>query len=138
MSSSVIANDPVTANRRVLLGSYAGLGLLSTFVYLNQINVPFVAIAGSRSGLGVILIALPAMLPYILAGNYAWQLISARRLGLYLLLVATLIGTIAATLAITGTFFNMRMSVTTIFWYALAQTAAYTLAAEFLLRIEWP
>lgn len=122
----------------MLFGGYAGLGLLSTFVYLYQINVSFVAIAGTRSGLGVILIALPAMLPYILAGSYAWQLISERRLGLYLFLVVTLIGTIAASLVITGTFFDVRMSVTTIFWYALAQTAAYGLAAEFLLRIEWP
>lgn len=138
MISPATANDPLAANRRLLFGGYAGLGLLSTFVYLYQINVSFVAIAGTRSGLGVILIALPAMLPYILAGSYAWQLISERRLGLYLFLVVTLIGTIAASLVITGTFFDVRMSVTTIFWYALAQTAAYGLAAEFLLRIEWP
>lgn len=138
MSSPATANDLLAANKRVLLRAYVVLGLLSTLAYLSQVNVSFVAIAGSRSGLGVILIALPAIVPYILAGGYAWQLISERRLGLYLFLIATLIGTIAASLVITGTIFDVRMSVTTIFWYALAQTAAYGLAAEFLLRIEWP
>lgn len=138
MSSPATANDLLTVNRRVLLGGYVGLGLFSTFVYVYQLNVSFVAIAGSRSGLGIILIALPAILPYLVGGSYAWQLISERRLGLYLFLIATLIGTIAASLVISGTFFDVRMGVTTIFWHALSQIAAYGLAAEFLLRIEWP
>lgn len=124
-------------NRRLLLGVYAGLGLLSTFVYLSQLNVSLVVTAGSRSGLGVILIALPAILPYVISGGYAWQLISERRLGLYLLLGATVIGTIVANLVITGVF-DIQMNAATVLWNALAQTVIYGLAAEFTLRIEWP
>lgn len=138
MSSQAAPDRRLTANRRLLLSVYVGLGLLSTLVYLSQVNVSFVAIAGSRSGLGVILIALPASLPYILAGSYAWQLISERRLGLYLFLAATLTGTVVANLVIAGSILNVPMNVVTVIWYGLGQTAAYGLAAEFLLRIEWP
>lgn len=138
MSSEEAAVHRLTANRRLLLRAYVGLGLLSTFVYLSQVDVSFVVIAGSRSGLGVILLAVPAMLPYIISGTYASQLISERRLGLYLFLAAVLTGTVVANLVITGSIFNVPMNAETIFWYALVQTAAYGLAAEFLLRIEWP
>jgi hypothetical protein len=138
MNSQAAADHRLTTNRRLLLSVYVGLGVISTFVYLSQVNVSLVAIAGSRSGLGAILIALPAMLPYIIAGVYAWQLISERRLGLYLFLAATMIGTGVANLVITGSISNVPMNVETVFWYALVQTAAYGLAAEFLLRIEWP
>lgn len=138
MSSQEAADHRLTANRRLLLSVYVGLGLLSTFVYLSQVNVSFVAIAGSRSGLGVILIALPAILPYIISGVYAWRLISQRRLGLYLFLAATVTATVVANLVITGSIFNVPMNVETTFWYALVQIATYVLAAEFQLRIEWP
>lgn len=137
MNIQATVNNRLAANRRLFLGVYVGLGLLSTFVYLSQVNISFVAIAGSRSGLGVILIALPAILPYVLSGAYAWQLITERRLGLYLFLAATVIGTVVANLVIAGVF-DIRMIAASIFWYALGQTAVYGLAAEFLLRIEWP
>lgn len=137
MNLQATLNNRLTANRRLFLGVYAGLGLLSTFVYLSQVNVSFIAIAGSRSGLGVVLIALPAILPYVLSGAYAWRLISERRFGLYLFLAATVIGTVVANLVITGVF-GIQMSAGSIFWCALGQTAVYGLAAEFLLRIEWP
>ncbi len=137
MSSQATVNNRLMANRRPLLSVYAGLGLVSTLVYLSQVNVSLVAIAGSRSGLGAILIALPAILPYVLSGVYAWQLVSESRLGLYLFLAATLIGTVVASLVITGTL-DIPMTAATVFWYALVQTAVYGLAAEFLLRIEWP
>ena len=106
-------------------------------VYLSQVNVSLVAISGSRSGVGAVLIALPAILPYVLSGVYAWRLVSERRLGLYLFLATTVIGTVVANLVITGTF-DIPMTTATVFWYALVQTAVYGLAAEFLLGIEWP
>lgn len=137
MNLQATVSNRLTANRLLLLGVYLGLGLLSTFVYLSQVNVSFVAIAGSRSGLGVVLIALPAILSYVLSGAYAWKLVLERRLGLYLFLAATVIGTVVANLAITGVL-DIHMSAASIFWYALGQTAVYGLAAEFLLRIEWP
>lgn len=100
--------------------------------------MPFGLIVGSRfGGLRVILVALPAILPYVISGTYAWQLISERRLGLYLCLVVTAIGTVVASLGITGAF-DIPITAATVFWYVLGQTAVYGLAAEFLLRIAWP
>jgi hypothetical protein len=136
MSFQETVNSRLTANRRLLVGVYAGLGLVSALVYLSQENVSLVAISGSRSGVGAIFIALPAILPYVLSGVYAWQLISEKRLGLYFFLAATVVGTVAANLVITGTF-DVPMTAETAFWYALAQTGVYGMAAEFLLRIEW-
>ena len=137
MSFQAAVNDRLTANRRLLLGVYAGLGIVSALVYLSQVNVSLVAISGSRSGVGAVLIALPAILPYVLSGVYAWRLVSERRLGLYLFLATMVIGTVVANLVITGTF-DIPMTTATVFWYALVQTAVYGLAAEFLLGIEWP
>lgn len=137
MSFQATVNDRLTANRRLLLGVYAGLGIVSALVYLSQVNVSLVAISGSRSGVGAVLIALPAILPYVLSGVYAWRLVSERRLGLYLFLATMVIGTVVANLVITGTF-DIPMTTATVFWYALVQTAVYGLAAEFLLGIEWP
>jgi hypothetical protein len=137
MSFQAAVNDRLIANRRLLLGIYAGLGFVSALVYLGQVNVSLVAISGSRSGVGAVLIALPAILPYVLSGVYAWRLVSERRLGLYLFLATTVIGTVVANLVITGTF-DIPMTTATVFWYALVQTAVYGLAAEFLLGIEWP
>lgn len=137
MNSQPSADKRIEANRRVFLGTYTGLGLVSALVYLNQVRIPFRAIVGSRSGLGIILIALPAILPYFVSGIYAWQLISKGRLGLYLYLTATVVGTGVAALAISGAF-DISVNAETVFWYALGQIAAYSMAAEFLLRIEWP
>lgn len=137
MSFQATISNRLIANRRLLLGVYAGLGLVSTLVYLNQVNVSLIAISGSRSGVGAILIALPAILPYVLSGAYAWRLVSERRLGLYLFLATTVIGTVVANLVITGTF-DISMTTATVFWYALVQTAVYGVAAEFLLGIQWP
>lgn len=133
------AIDRLTANRRLLLGVYVGLGLVATLAYLSQVDIPFaMVVATRRSGLRIILTALPAMLPYIVSGTYAWQLVSERRLGLYLFLAATAIGTVVASLVIIGTFDIPMNAVTLLFGYVLGQTAVYGLAAEFLLRIEWP
>lgn len=68
---------------------------------------------------------------------HAWQLISARRLGLYLCLAVTAIGAAVASLVMSGNF-DIPVNVATVLWSAVGQTAVYGLAAEFLLRIEWP
>lgn len=135
MSIQELVSDRTAANRRLFLGIYSGLALLSALVYLSQVNVSFVAIAASR--LGVAPYTLPAILPYLLSGPFAWKLISGRRLGLYLFFAAATIGTAVANLVIVGTF-DIVLNGETIFWYVLAQTGAYAWAAEFLLRIEWP
>jgi ABC-type transport system involved in cytochrome c biogenesis permease component len=139
MRAEPAAIDRLTANRRLLLGVYVGLGLVATLAYLSQADIPFAMVVTTRrSGLRIILTALPAILPYIVSGTYARQLVSERRLGLYLFLAATAIGTVVASLVIIGTFDIPLNAVTLLFGYVLGQTAVYGLAAEFLLRVEWP
>lgn len=138
MKAEPAAIDRLTANRRLLLGVYVGLGLVSALAYLSRVNMPSFAIVGTRgSAPRLILIALPAIIPYIVSGAYAWQLVSERTLGLYLFLAATVIGTAVASLVIIGAF-DIPINGATLIWYVLGQTAVYGLAAEFLLRIEWP
>lgn len=137
MPDQVVTDGRLTANRRLFLGTYTGLGFVSTFVYLSQVNLSFKTIVGSRlSGLAMMAIDLPAILPYLISGLYAWQLISERRLGLYLHLAVTIVGTAAASLVITGAF-DIPMDLATVFWTALVQTTVYGLTAKFLLRVSW-
>jgi hypothetical protein len=87
--------------------------------------------------LGLVIAALPAILPYVLSGSYAWRLVSERRLGLSLFLTVSIVGAVVANLIVTGSF-DLRVTTSTIFWYVLGQIAVYGFAAEFLLTIEWP
>lgn len=137
MSAQTSLGDRVIANRRLLVATYATLGIASVLAFMSQVNLSLVAFASRLSGLGTVLIATPAIVPYVLPGFYAWQLISERRLGLYLFLGATALGTVAANAAIMG-MFGTGINVGTLFWYTIGQTGAYGIAAEFLLRIEWP
>jgi hypothetical protein len=92
-------------------------------------------------GTGLVIYARRGMELAVLIGSghlsYAWRLISERRLALYLFLITAALGAVAANAAIMG-MFGTGIDVGTMFWYTIGQTGAYTLAAEFLLRIEWP
>lgn len=119
----------MTANRRLLIGVYAGLALFSTLVYLSEVNLSLIVMVGPWSGLWIILIALPALLPYLLSGSYAWPRVSESRLALSLFLAVTVVGTAVANLVIIGGF-DIRVSTATVFWYVLTQIVVYSLAAD--------
>jgi hypothetical protein len=104
MNLEAPASIRVVFNRRILIVVYSTLAIVSVFVFISQINLSPNAFASSFVGFGPILLALPAILPFAFAGIYAWQLISERRLGLYLFLVASALGTLAANAAILGVF----------------------------------
>jgi hypothetical protein len=111
------------------------LAFCSTLIYLNQVDLSAFSYWRSRSALGVVFIALPPIIPYAVSVIHAWQVVTARQLGLYLFLVVLLGGTVVNALLLLGVF-NVRVDGSTVFWAVIIQSIVYFWSGEMLLTIE--
>lgn len=138
--------DPRLAfDRKALMVCYAIFSLCAVFTFIGRIDLSAAAYPGYTSGIAVLMIASPSLIPYALSGAAAWQLMSKqwqlmlkhRRLRLYLLLLVIAIGTLFSSLLMLGVF---AVSLTRLMLVGLliAETVVYLGAAGFFLsENEW-
>jgi hypothetical protein len=121
-------------NRKLLVFAHVVVGFLSVVWYLSQIDFGHFPYWKSRSGLGVIFIAAPAIVPYVISAVYSWQVVTHRRLGVFLFLVVLVAGAGLMGLLLSGV---LGIEVNGIQWLvtAGAQAGVYLWAAELLLHV---
>jgi len=121
-------------NQKLLIFAHVMVGFLSAFWYLTQIDFGHYPYWQSRAGLGVLLIASPAVVPYIVSGVYAWRVVTHRRLGVMVFLVVLVAGAVLTGLLSSGA---LGIKYNAVEWLATAtgQTFAYVWAAELLLHV---
>ncbi|HWF99408.1 MAG TPA: hypothetical protein VN691_09475 [Steroidobacteraceae bacterium] len=138
--------DPRLAfDRKVLVVAYVIFSLCATFTFVGHIDLSAAAYPGYTSGIAVLMIAMPSLIPYVLSGLAAWRLMSKqwhlmlkhRRLRLYLLLLLIAIGTLFSSLLMVGAF-NVSLTRLRVAGLFIAETVGYLGAAGFFLsEDEW-
>lgn len=124
--------------------AYSIFALCAAITYISHIDLSPAAYPGYTSGLAVLLIALPALAPYLLSGVAAWQLTSNtwrllpkhRRLRLYLMLLMIAAGTLFSSLLMMGIFDVTLTRLMTIGLF-IVETVTYLGAAGLFLSDDW-
>lgn len=139
-------SDPRFAfDRKALVVAYIIFSLCAAFTFIGHIDLSAAVYPSYTSGLAVLMIATPSLIPYLLSGLAAWQLMSKqwqlmlkhRRLRLYLMLLVIAIGTLFSSLLMLGVF-DVALTRLMVVGLSIAETLVYLSAAGFFLsEDEW-
>ena len=137
--------DPRAAiDRKVLLIAYVIFALCSVLTFIAHVDLSWTAHPGYTSGTAVLMIAMPALIPYVLSGLAARQLMTKqwllmpkyRRPRLYLLLLVIAAGTLFSSLLMVG-IFDVLLTRLMMVGLFVAETFVYLGAVGFFLSDEW-
>lgn len=137
--------DPdVAFDKKALLVAYVIFALCSVLTFLDHVDLGWAASPGYTSGTAVLMIAVPALIPYMLSWLAARQLMATqwlrllkyRRLRLYLLLLVLAVGTLFSSLLMAGTF-DVLLTRLMMLGLFVAETLAYLGAVGLFLSDEW-
>jgi hypothetical protein len=119
-------------HRKLLVWIHAIVGCATMLVYLNQINLAGLAWAPG-AGVAEILIATPAIIPYVISAAYSWQVVTYHRgrVALFILLLIT--GSLLMGSVIVGAFGSLGR--VALLWAFGVQAYVYFWAAELLLNV---
>lgn len=126
--------DRFVFNRKLLVFAHILVGFCAAFWYLSHIDFSHFAYWRRGAGTAVIMIAAPAILPYLISAVYSWRVVTDRRLGVWAFLVVLIAGAVLVNLLILGLLGIDVREVGTLQTAAL-QTGLYVWAAELLLHI---
>ena len=121
-------------NRKLLTFAHVMVGFLSALWYLTQNDLGHYPYWQSRAGLGILLMASPAVVPYVVSGVYAWRVVTHRRLGVLVFLVLLVAGAVLVGLLSSGAL-GIKFSAVDWLATAMGQAFAYVWAAELLLHV---
>jgi hypothetical protein len=123
-------------NRRLLITSHTVLAFFSALAFLSRLNFTNYPYWRYRSAMGVLLIAAPPLVPYVLSAIHSWHALSERRIGLFLFLAVLVVGTIFGVPFMVGAF-DVVIDGEMMFFALALQTMVYFAAGHVLLRGEW-
>jgi len=122
-------------NRKLLVFVHVLVGFLSAVFYLSQIDLVSFPYWRSRAGLGVIFIAMPAIVPYAVSAVYSWRVATHLRLGVWLFLVVLVMVSVLVGLLFSGAF-EINIHGPEWLFTVAGQAGLYVWAAELLLHVE--
>lgn len=137
-------NSRLAFDRKAFVIVYVSFALVAGFTFISHIDLSWAVYPGYTSGIAVLMIAMPALAPYILSGFAAWHMMAKqwqllpkyRRLRLYLFLLVIGAGTLFSSLLLAGFFGSPLTRLMTIGLF-IAETVAYLGAVGFFLSDEW-
>lgn len=121
-------------NRKLLVFAHILVGAFSAAVYLNRVDLAGFPYWASRSGLGVIFMAAPALVPYAVSAVYSWRVATHRRLRLFFFLIVLVGLSVLMGLLISGAL-GAAVQGPELVYAAGAQAGIYLWAAELLLHV---
>jgi hypothetical protein len=86
-------------------------------------------------GIRSILVAFPALLPYIVSAIHSWRTATDNRLRVAAFLAILMAGAFGVICAIVGAF-GLSVNGADLFWIFAIQAAAYFFSAEFLFDVD--
>jgi len=122
-------------NRKLVLLFHAMAAVLTVFMYLSTLNLRHFAYWRTGSGTAILLIAAPALLPYMISAVHSWRLTTYDRLRVGLFLFIFILGAVAADCAMLGAF-GLSMDTSSLLEVFAVQAAAYFFSAEFLFDVD--
>lgn len=127
-------HERLAFNRKLLVLAHVLVGFFSAVFYLSQIDLVNFPYWQSRAGLGVILIAAPALVPYIVSAVYSWRVVTHRRLGVWLFLGVLVAVSVLMGLLLSGAL-GIDMHGPERLFIVGTQAGIYLWAAELLLHV---
>jgi hypothetical protein len=124
--------DRYVRNRQVLIWTHTGLACLTLFLYLSRFD--FWRFRYWRRGLGeaLLIVAGPALIPYLVSAVRALQLVTYRRAPVAWFVGVVVGGFLGASAAFMGAFGHIDTEY--LFCVFAVQAAIYYLAAELMLN----
>ena len=122
-------------NRKVLLLIHSLAAFFTVFMYLSTLNLNRFAYWGRGSGVAILWIAAPSLLPYVISAVHSWRRSPYDRLRVALFLVVFVVGAVGVGCAILGTF-GLSIDNISLLWVFAFQAAAYFFSAEFLFDVD--
>jgi hypothetical protein len=122
-------------HRKLLLVVHAIAAFWTAALYLS--NVDLVRFDYWRRGAAIrsILVAFPALLPYIVSAIHSWRTATNSRPRVVAFLAILMAGAFGVICAIVGAF-GLSVNGTDLFWIFVIQAAVYFFSAEFLFDVD--
>jgi hypothetical protein len=137
--------DPcLVFDRKALVTAYVVFALCAALAFISHIDLSWTAYAGYTSGIGALFIAAPALIPYLLSGLAAWNLLSKssqlmmsyRRVRLYLMILVMAILTVVSAMLMVGAF-DFPLTPMMVVGLLIAETVVFLAAPGVFLSDEW-
>jgi len=122
-------------NRKLVLLFHAMAAVLTVFLYLSTLDLQRFAYWRRGAGMAILLVAAPALLPYVISAVHSWRRATDDRLRVALFLVVVVLGAAGAGCAMLGAF-GLSMDTSSLLWVFAFQAAAYFFSAEFLFDVD--
>lgn len=122
-------------NRKLVLLIHVLAAFLTVFIYLSGVDLQRFAYWRRSSGAAAILIAAPALLPYLISGIHSWRRATYDRLRVAAFLLVLIAGTFGACSAILGAF-GRSLDRADILWVFCIEALVYFWSAEFLFDVD--
>jgi hypothetical protein len=122
------------AHRRLLAWVHATQALLITFLYLSQVNFGGFVYTTRGAGVSVIILAAPALLPYVISGIFSRRVVTDDRVRLVIFIFVLTAGTVFIGFLLLGTFGTFsRLGLLGVF---VLQTLGYVGIANVLWSVQ--
>jgi hypothetical protein len=122
-------------NRKLVLLVHVLAAFSTGLIYLSEIDLSRLPYWRKNGAAGVLFIAAPALLPYIISAVHSWRTATYNRLRVFLFLLVLLLGAVAVGCTIVGAF-DLPVDRLTLMWIFAIQAAVYFFAAEFLFDVD--
>jgi hypothetical protein len=122
-------------NRKLVLLFHFLASVFSVFIYLSTRNLQSFAYSRRGSSTAVLLIAAPALLPYIISAVHSWRTATYDRLRVAAFLFVFIVGAVGAGCAMVGAF-GLSMDGCSLLWVFALEAAVYFFSAEFLFDVD--
>ena len=125
--------DRYVRNRQVLIWTHSALAYLTLFLYLSRFNLLRYRYWGPGAGEALLIIAGPALMPYLVSAARALHLVTHHRAPVAFFVVIVVGGFLVVSAAFMGTFGHIDTE--SLFSIFAVQAAIYYCAAE-LMRTD--
>ena len=122
-------------NRKVLVVAHCLIGFCAAFWYLNQIDLRHFHYWGRGSGIAAIMLAAPAIFPYVVSGFYSYQAVTYRRYRVWIFLLLLVAGAVCVGLLRAGFWGADFQGSAGMLKMAGVQLCVYIWAAEWILNV---
>jgi hypothetical protein len=133
--SGQLLHDRFVFNRKLLLFCHIIMGCFAAFLYLSRVDFSSFQYWRPRASLGVVFIAAPPLIPYVISGVRSWQLVSHCRMRVWLFIAVLVAGTILMGLLFGGAF-EEKLDGGMLLGAIAIQSCIYFWAAEHLLEVD--
>jgi uncharacterized membrane protein len=122
-------------NRKLLVLIHAVAAFVTAIIYLNELNLGRLQYSRRGAGVAVLILAAPALVPYIISAVHSWRTVTYNRLRVAAFIFVFIAGAIATSGTIVGAF-GLSLQSTDLLWVFAMQAALYFFSAEFLFDVD--